>query len=889
MASAGFNFTIGARMASSVASTFDTVAARTGKLRKDMRTLNSMSTAAGALQKTQANVQALRLQAAAGSDVAARLKAAETAYSAAQRTAAKYNITVANAAKVHAQANSQIMRTEAALKNQQTIMRNRAKRRELQGEIMGTVASAAMVVAPVKIAIDFESSMADAAKTIDGMRDEAGKLTPEYYKMEAAVKSLGRTLPLTHTELASLFAAGGQMGMTSAAELTEFSTMAAHMAVAFGMGTEEAADAIGGFKTKLGLASDQVREMLDLANQFANTSSATEKDIAGIVSRVGALGDIAGIAYKPMTAMAATLASMKVPEEIAATGLKNFMLALSKGEAVTKRQGEAYDMLGIDPVKLAAQMQVDSEAAMLTVLEKIKAIPKEQQTAILSQLFGTQSVGAIAPMLNQLDLLKSNFAQAADTSKYAGAMQKEFENRARTTENNLTIMRNKMAEIAITAGGALLPSLNSVISGIGSVATAVAGFAEKNPAVVSGVMHVVAALVAFKVASLAGGYGMTLVSDAMVFGRKAWDVAHLACQKSTWAMLRQEAVANAAAAKVKAVAAAEWTMNAVQKTKVVLTDRATYAMLWQQAVASAVTAKTYALAAAQRVGNAASATAAVLTNRATYAMIAQKGVAVAAATGTKLMTVAQWALNAAMHANPISLAVGAVAALGGALYLLYQHCEPVRSAIDGLWAGVMTAAQPVLSLFDTVASKFQVVGSIAKKIGAFFGFGSDDETPAPVQAVAEPMPTAKSMEDRQAEAARAIAPSPAAPAPDKKKKGKGKKKKTAPPPPSELEDPDGETKDDEPGPSLHSRNAKAQTKLKSKAAPPPASASHPAAGTLGQSGAPVTASLPITVNVHGVTDQEFGTRVVDAIKSKGPEIERFLGGLMKDQSRKTYA
>ena len=378
MATVGFNLSIGARLASSVGSAFDTVAGRASRLRNNLRQMNSVSSAAGRLTSTHSRVQELRAQSAAGMDVSRQLAAAERAFAAAQRRAAQYNISLADAARIHAQTTAQINRTEAALRRQQTLMRNSAKRQELQGQIMATVASAGMVVAPVKIAIDFESSMADAAKTIDGMRDEAGKLTPEYYKMEGAVKSLGRTLPLTHNEIASLFAAGGQMGLATAEQLTEFTTLSAHMAVSFGMGTAEAADAIGGYKTKLGLTNDEVREMLDLTNQFANTSSATEKDIAGIVSRVGALGDMAGIAYKPMTAMAATLASMKVPEEIAATGLKNFMLSLTKGDAATKQQRQAFSQIGVDSKKLSIQMQKDAEGAMLSVLEKIKALPKYQ-------------------------------------------------------------------------------------------------------------------------------------------------------------------------------------------------------------------------------------------------------------------------------------------------------------------------------------------------------------------------------------------------------------------------------------------------------------------------------------------------------------------------------
>lgn len=95
--------------------------------------------------------------------------------------------------------------------------------------------------------------------------------------------------------------------------------MAAHMSVAFGMSTEEAADAIGGYRTAMHLSMPETRSMLDLMNQFANTTSATEKGIADVVRRIGPLGNVGGVAAKPMTALAATLDAMKVSPEIAAT------------------------------------------------------------------------------------------------------------------------------------------------------------------------------------------------------------------------------------------------------------------------------------------------------------------------------------------------------------------------------------------------------------------------------------------------------------------------------------------------------------------------------------------------------------------------------------------
>lgn len=93
------------------------------------------------------------------------------------------------------------------------------------------------------------------------------------------------------------------------------------------------------------------------------------------------------------------------------------------------------------PKSLASGMVKDSKATMLKVLEGIKNLPEESKSKALEWLFGRESIKAIAPLLNNLDLLRKNFGKVADAQQYAGSMQKEYDSRADTTENKLTLMQ----------------------------------------------------------------------------------------------------------------------------------------------------------------------------------------------------------------------------------------------------------------------------------------------------------------------------------------------------------------------------------------------------------------------------------------------------------------
>ncbi|HEI1735756.1 TPA: phage tail tape measure protein, partial [Escherichia coli] len=123
------------------------------------------------------------------------------------------------------------------------------------------------------------------------------------------------------------------------------------------------------------------------------------KKISDIVTRIGPLGGVAGVASGEIAAMGATIAGMGVESEIAATGIKNFMLSLTAGNSATKSQKQALRFLRINPKKLAADMQKDARGTMLYVLDAMAKVPKEKQAAVLNALFGKESLGAIAPLL----------------------------------------------------------------------------------------------------------------------------------------------------------------------------------------------------------------------------------------------------------------------------------------------------------------------------------------------------------------------------------------------------------------------------------------------------------------------------------------------------------
>lgn len=376
------------------------------------------------------------------------------------------------------------------------------------GDIAGGGAFAMPFIAGVKAAIAFESKMADVKKV---MTFDKGQEAQQFAAMNKDVLALSRELPMAADGIAAIYAAGGQSGIARG-ELKAFATDAIKMGVAFDQTADESGKMMATWRTSFKMGQAQVVALADQINYLGNTGPATTKQISSIVTKIGPLGEVAGMASGQIAAMGATLAGVGVAEDVAATGMKNFMLALTAGSAATKAQAQTLKALRLDAKQVAEGMQTDSEGTIMKVLTAISKVDKTKQAAVLSQLFGKESIGAIAPMLTNLELLQGNFKKVADEQAYAGSMAAEYASRAATTENNLQLLKNRTVELGIAMGSALLPAINDGVGALGPLITQVADFASANPWLVKGLLGAAVGFTALRLAVMGGVVAMKLFS-----------------------------------------------------------------------------------------------------------------------------------------------------------------------------------------------------------------------------------------------------------------------------------------------------------------------------------------------------------------------------------------
>lgn len=376
----------------------------------------------------------------------------------------------------------------------------------MQGAGQSALAAGVVTAAPLfeasRQAMTFETGMADVRKVVNFD-------TPQQFRqMGDDILTLSTRIPVASEGLTAIVAAAGQAGIARK-ELLGFAEDAGKMGIAFDTTADDAGTKMATWRTAFRMTQPEVRALADQINYLGNTGPANALAISNVVTRIGPLGEVAGLAAGEIAALGSTIVGMGVQEEIAATGIKNTMLALTKGTAATKEQRTAYKALGLDAAQVAKDMQRDAGGTIVNVMRRIGALSADKQSAILGQLFGTESVAAIAPLLTNLDLLQKNLGKVANQTLYAGSMQKEFESRAATTANAVTLLKQGVGAVAVEVGTNFLPAIQAGSKFLGGLATGIRAFSQAHPAAIK----------------FAGGLLAIVAGGLIIFGGLAMAVA----------------------------------------------------------------------------------------------------------------------------------------------------------------------------------------------------------------------------------------------------------------------------------------------------------------------------------------------------------------------------
>jgi len=546
------------------------------------------------------------------------------------------------------------------------------QRSRLNGLVIGAAASVGTLSIPLKLSMEKEDFMLDVSKNVKGLDTAA-----DMHEMEMEVRKIGRSSLLGAEGVAKLVAEAGMIGMAKN-DAIKFASTAEKMATAFGLSADEAGGSISKIKATMGLSLDEIGSLGDAINYVGDNTASSAAGITNILQRNGGLlKSTTGLATDQIAALSAAFDAAAPNTEMAATAQKNFILAMTSGEAATSSQKEAFEKLGFDASSMAERMQTDGVGAIMELFGALNQLSDAERGATMAELFGKESVGPIAGMMGNMQEFQKTMGLVADKTKYAGSMQSEYERKMSTAGTASVQMKNSIKEIGYVLGDMLLPPLATVFGAISFVAVRFGDLAATSPRLTKVVLGLAIGLGVGFSAVVALGYALNIMRTGLVYTRMAFIGTSM---QASWASRSISFLGNTlsfTSIKAKAAAGGTWIYTTAVRAKAASAMFATRSISRLGAMMSLTSIKAVGASAGMR----------------------------AVALGTRL-------IGLALSTTPLGLFIKGLALVAGLGVLLYKKWEPFRKLIDG-------------------------IGGAIKKFGKVFGFGKGDKTEKKEEAVPE--------------------------------------------------------------------------------------------------------------------------------------------------------
>ena len=358
------------------------------------------------------------------------------------------------------------------------------------------VLASAVLVGSVNSAIQWESAWAGVTKTIDG--------TPEQLDaVEQGLRDLARTLPATHTEIAAVAEAAGQLGI-KADDVVGFTKVMIDLGETTNLTADEAATSLAQLMNIMGTAPSSVDRMGATLVALGNAGASTEADILEMSKRIAGAGKLAGATEGEVMALASALSSMGINAELGGGVASRVLQDIYSRVQTGGRELEDFaQVAGVSAQEFAAAFEDDPIRALALFADGLNGV--EASGGNVVQTLGdlgfksSEEQRVLLQLKANTDLLTDSLDLQAQAWASNTALVDEANKRYDTTEAKLQIARNTISDAGISIGESLTPALASAAEGVADVAT---WFAQL-PEPVTGATGALAGVAA--VAGLAGG------------------------------------------------------------------------------------------------------------------------------------------------------------------------------------------------------------------------------------------------------------------------------------------------------------------------------------------------------------------------------------------------
>lgn len=389
-----------------------------------------------------------------------------------------------------------------------------------------------------KAAMDFESAFAGVRKTVDATEEQ-------FTELETGIRQMAQEIPSSATEIAAVAEAAGQLGIKTE-NILSFSKAMIDLGNSTNLSSEEAATALAQFANITQMSQENFDKIGSVIVELGNNLATTERDIVNMAMRLAGAGKQVGLTEAETLSLAAALSSVGIEAEAGGSAISKVLINMQLAATTGTKANEVISKTGLSLRELQMLAETDSKgfkemansmgytttefrkfldaSASLEAFSKVTGLSAEK----FKKAYEEDAIGALQAFIKNLStanergedaiqilddmgitevrmrdaLLRSAgagelLAESVEMGNKAWeeniALTKEAEQRYGTTESQIEIAKNKIADTAITIGKNLLPVVVDLMDDLAGLAKA---FGELDPSTqktILGFLAVVAA------------------------------------------------------------------------------------------------------------------------------------------------------------------------------------------------------------------------------------------------------------------------------------------------------------------------------------------------------------------------------------------------------------
>lgn len=311
-------------------------------------------------------------------------------------------------------------------------------------------------VAVFKMASDYESAFAGVRKTVDATE-------AEFKTLSDGIRNMAKELPTAATDIAAIAEQAGQLGIEKE-NILAFTRTIIDLSEATNLSAEQAGTEFARFANIVGMSQNDFDRLGSSVVALGNTMATTESEIVSMAMRLAAQGKQVGLTEAQIMALAGTMSSLGIESQAGGTAMTTVLKKIDKAVGEGGKSLNGFAKAAKMDSKEFADVWKNEPIQALDMF--VKGLSKsgdegENLSSILADLGikGIRESDTLLRMAGASDILSGAVETSSAAWKENTALTDEAAQRYATTESQLKVLWNRIKDVGITLGEALIPAL----------------------------------------------------------------------------------------------------------------------------------------------------------------------------------------------------------------------------------------------------------------------------------------------------------------------------------------------------------------------------------------------------------------------------------------------